>query len=162
MARISRGVAHGASRGFSLVELLAVVLILAVLAGVAVPLYLNSRKQAAARVCKANLAEIAAAQSVYSTRFGKYCLDGAGALATETTYNPTGPAGGLIGAPEGLAQEIMCPLGGKSYTCTAVAGGGVEVQCLDAAQHNTDTGFGGTAPWDLTLQPLGADKTNPL
>ena len=63
------------SKGFSLVELLAVVLILAVLAAVAVPLYINTRKTSAARACKANIATIATAEAAYSVRNGQYSID---------------------------------------------------------------------------------------
>src|SRR5512142_566474 len=95
--------------GFSLVELLAVVLILAVLAAVAVPLYINTRKTSAARACKANIATIAAAESAYAVRYGQYCGD----LATTYTAPATAgalPTGGLIGAPEGLSSVLHCPL----------------------------------------------------
>src|ERR1044071_5075942 len=92
-------------RGFSLVELLAVVLVLAVLAGVAIPLYTSQRKSAAGRTCKANLAAISSALAAYALRNNAY---------------PAAPSGGglptqIVGAAEGLTQLPACPLGG-AYT----------------------------------------------
>jgi type IV pilus assembly protein PilA len=107
---------NGARRGFSLVELLAVVLILAVLAGVAIPLYINSRRSAAARACKANIAAIGSAEAAYALRNGAY------AAATTT----------LVGAPEGLSKDVFCPLDGTTaYVCTVTAGALV-IKCSDA------------------------------
>src|SRR5262252_9472100 len=99
---------NGAARGFSLVELLAVVLVLAVLAGIAVPLYINTRKSSAARACKANIAAIAAAESTWAVRNGSYT-----ATMTETA---AGKKDGLIYAVEGFAEEPKCPLTGDPYT----------------------------------------------
>src|SRR5258707_10191576 len=98
---------NGVRRGFSLVELLAVVLILAVLAAVAVPLYLNSRKTSAARACKANINAIASAEAAYALRNGTY--------ATMAQLIGTGP--------ESLSSEPKCPLANKSYIFATTAGG---------------------------------------
>ena len=164
MTRMSRMTKRGQRRGFSLVELLAVVLILAVLAGVAVPLYLNSRKNAAARTCKANIAAIAAAESAYATRFGSYKSGGTGDLGWEAAYVAgsanVAPTGGLLGAPEGLAQVPTCPLKGSHYTVKDNSGA-IDIECPDAATHATDAGAA-AASWKSSLQPSGNDKTNPL
>src|SRR5205823_9050367 len=89
----------GVRRGFSLVELLAVVLILAVLAAVAVPLYLNTRKTSAARACKANINAVASAEAAYALRNGTY--------ATMATLAATGP--------ESLSSVVKCPLDNTDY-----------------------------------------------
>lgn len=112
---------HRISKGFSLVELLAVVLILSVLAAAAIPLYLNTRKVAAARACKGNIAAIASAESAFVLRYGAY---------TSMT--------GLLAAPEALATTPTCPLDGATYTIKDSAGTAVTT-------YNTAAGTGGTA-----------------
>lgn len=139
----------GSRRGFSLVELLAVVLILAVLAGVAIPLYINTRKSSAARACKANLAAIAAAESAYALRNGGY----------------TGVIADLVGAPEGLAKTPTCPLtttsNAYSLTLTGTAPNqGLTIQCAsNETAHEGVVGVDGD--YDLTMAPPVVESTIP-
>jgi len=152
-------------RGFTLVELLAVVLVLSVLAAIAVPLYVNTRKTSAARACQANLASIASAETAYATRFGAYCggttADTSWAAAyTAATAAGNAPTGGLIGAPEGLASAPACPLDAASaYTVQAVSGGACTISCPSRASHATDTGAAVTK-WIVQLAAPGADRSN--
>jgi len=148
----------GSRKGFSLVELLAVVMILAVLAAIAIPMYINSRKTAAARVCLSNITAIAAAESAWATRNGSYLADNGAALVTSTVYTPrtssAAAGGGLVGAPEGLAQNLTCPLNLPSpatntYTVTST-GGNCVITCTNAGQHALVLGVSGDYAKTLT------------
>jgi prepilin-type N-terminal cleavage/methylation domain-containing protein len=141
-------------KGFSLVELLAVVLVLAVLAAVAIPLYTSQRKSAAGRTCKANLAAISSALSAYALRNNGYPSAG-----TLTSGIPTP----LIGAAEGLSQAPICPLGQTYvYTCATPAPSTTPSSCTIKCQNDTAAGhdtFGGTVgDWTKTLAAPAADS----
>ncbi len=128
-------------RGFSLVELLAVVLVLAVLAAVAIPLYVSQRRSAAGRACKANLNALASACSAYALRNGQYPA----ALSA------------VVGAAEGLTEIPNCPLGGAYTYSRPTATGAATISCPNASQH---VGYGGTASteWIKTLAAPGTDS----
>lgn len=148
-------------RGFSLVELLAVVLILAVLAAVAVPLYINTRKTSAARACKANIAAIAASESAYVLRNGSYCT-----MATLAASNP-----------EGLAGEVTCPLNRAAYGLRAGAAvatdfttsdvtdtttTGLTIGCPNQSIHQGDLGLAATVKeWQRFMPGIGTEVAVP-
>ena len=120
------------NRGFSLMEMLAVILIMAVLASTAIALYGNTRKGGAARACKANIASIQSAEDSRALRTQAYAT-----LAD------------LVGGSEGLHNIPTCPLDGATYslvqfgTATAIATGyadKIEIKCPNGGAHATDTG----------------------
>jgi prepilin-type N-terminal cleavage/methylation domain-containing protein len=116
-------------RGYSLVELLAVVMVLAVLAGTAIPVYLNTRRAAAARACIGNIAAIGAAESAYALRNGAYI----------------GTMSSLVGASEGLAETPLCPLTRTNTYTLTVSGttGDLTMACTNAAAHAGYVGVAG-------------------
>jgi type IV pilus assembly protein PilA len=127
-------------RGFSLVELLAVVLVLAVLAAVAVPLYTSQRRSAAGRACKANLTAISASLSGYALRNNAYPAT----LAT------------LVGTAEGLTAVPTCPLGGAYTYADGTLAGSKDLECPNDAAH---AGYGGIAgDWERTLAAPAGDS----
>lgn len=140
-------------RGFSLVELLAVVLILAVLAAVAVPLYMNTRKTSAARACKGNIAAISAAESAYALRNGVYV-----------------PVAQLVGTIEGLSSSPKCPLdntssyviGSSAGTSTNVSSTGVAtaiyINCPNAASHASVLTSYTTTDWQVSMAAISTDS----
>ncbi len=148
--------------GFTLVEVMVVVLILSILASIAAPLYVNTRKASAARSCHSNLAIIAAAESSYATRFGKYV----GAAIADTSWSepytsaatPGGPpSGGLIGAPEGLARAPVCPLDDAiGYMVVVSADGNCTISCPGKREHEADTGAA-ASQWEKVLHKPGSD-----
>ena len=150
-----------ARRGFSLVELLAVVLILAVLAAVAVPLYINTRKSSAARACKANIAAIMSAESAYALRNGGYTQI---AAAAETAYTTDPTTSGLVGAPEGLAKNLHCPVDNSStYTTTYTAASKtLLVECPNKGAHSTALNGNTTATTDGSVTMAGPPSENAI
>jgi len=131
-----------ARRGFSLVELLATVMIISVLAGVSVPLYVSSRRTSAARSCHANLAAIAAAESAWSLRHGAF----------------TGQMSDLASAAEGFAEPPRCPLrsaGSGDYLLTLNTDGSVTIACPNAPDHEQAMP-GSAGAWSATVT-LGKD-----
>jgi len=133
-------------QGFTFVELLAVVLVLAVLAAVAIPIYMNSRRASAARVCKANIATIARAASAYALRNGAYPA----AIAN------------LNNVPEGLETDVRCPLTqSNTYTVSGAPDGPFVINCTnDAAHHDATTAP--AAEWTKTLPALPAAQEGTL
>lgn len=111
---------RGFRPGFSLLEVLFTVLILAVLAAVAVPLYSSTKSDAETKACMSNVRAIATAESKYKFDNGAY---------TTTGTN-------LVG--EGIAQMPVCPKDGSAYTLT-LNGSQITITCSGSHASNTTT-----------------------
>jgi type II secretion system protein G len=62
---VQRTVPREAERGFTLIELMIVVAIIAILAGILIPNFVNARAQAQTAACESNLRSIATALELY-------------------------------------------------------------------------------------------------
>jgi len=122
-------------RGFTLVELLVVLLILGVLVGLAVPRYMDAQKNARARTFAANVREIVSTLEVY--RMDQF-------TATAAHY----PAD-LSALESYFTQPPINPYTGKSMLSAATEESGIEYSSTDPYQDFT-----------ITLLQLDVDDIN--
>jgi len=115
------------SRGFTLIELMVVIAIIAILAAILIPNFMHARAQAQTTGCVANEKQIATAVEEYAVdNNGKY---GGGGVVTST----------LLGAAY-LGVTPKDPVSGSQYSLNTAAGGTYgSYQISDAGGHDTTT-----------------------
>ena len=111
--------ARGARKGFTLLEALFAVLIVAILAAIAVPMYANTKKQSAYDTCMSNIRSIATAESKYKFENGAYTDNASSQLINQ-----------------GLAVTPKCPTGADYKIDTTTTANHCIITCKDAGTYN--------------------------
>lgn len=123
------------SRGFTLVELLVVIVVLAILMAIALPLYLRSVRDSQRRTCRANMQVIAHAEQAYRVR--------------SATHVYTADLDQLVGLTQDLQALPRCPADttpdSLDYTVELRPSGEPTIRCAcddssTATDHNTSAG----------------------
>ena len=114
-------------RGFTLIELMIVVAIIAILAGILIPNFVNARAQAMTAACESNLRAIATAAELYYADQQVYPNSGdVNAVlftANGTTYLnnvPTDPAAPTVGAAYVFTNTSTGGAAGYTITCPGI------------------------------------------
>lgn len=101
--------------GFTLIELMVVVLIIAILVAIAVPVFSSARESAWRRTCQSNLRTIDGAVQTY---YASYDELPAGFVSTVDNNHPLVAGGFLKRAPECPKARALNNQGGTLYTLT--------------------------------------------
>ena len=110
-------------QGFTLVEIMIVVAIIAILAAVAIPSFITYRDDARKQSCIANMHQLQTAGESWLTKNP--------GTAAPTVENLCGPEQGKY-----LKKTPTCPTDGSSYTI-AIEQGAIKVTCGHAADGHT-------------------------
>ena len=137
-------------RGFTLIEMMIVVAIIAILVAILVPNFMRARAQAQTAACEANLKEIATALELYQTDHQTYpsatsadvtsAEANIGPYLRQTPIDPVAPTGtykySTTNPSAGNASySIVCPGGHDPNTMSAIGGtsGKTKIQYDSAA-----------------------------
>jgi len=118
----------GTGRGFTLVELMVVIAIIAILAAILIPNFMHARAQSATVGCEGN-------EKMIATGLEEYAVDHNGTYGASGTVTST-----LLGAPY-LGITPHDPAGGALYTVTVGPSGASygSYEVTDAGGHDTTT-----------------------
>lgn len=136
-------------RGFTLLEMMVVVAIIAILAAILIPNFTHARAQAATSACMANLKSVATAFELYYTDKQTYPA-GTNASIDSAATGSGGVLSGYLGQP----PEDPAAGAGKYYTYTTSTSGGVDsynIWCPGTHDPSTMKAFAASAS-DSTLK----------
>ncbi|HKU66891.1 MAG TPA: prepilin-type N-terminal cleavage/methylation domain-containing protein [Candidatus Baltobacteraceae bacterium] len=136
-------------RGFTLLEMMVVVAIIAILAAILIPNFTHARAQAATSACMANLKSVATAFELYYTDKQTYPA-GTNAAIDGAATGSSGVLSGYLGQP----PEDPAAGSGKYYTYTTSTSGGVDaykIWCPGAHDPSTMKSFAASSS-DTTLK----------
>jgi type IV pilus assembly protein PilA len=135
-------------KGFSLIELLIVVVIIGIIAAIAIPNLLASRRSANEASAIASMRTIGSSQATYATSLG------AGNYANLQSLNAGGLIDGVIG---GGAANASTNKSGYTFACVPVAGTATvqPIFTLTAVPQQFGTGFSGTGSRSFATNETG-------
>ncbi|MDY6795240.1 MAG: type II secretion system protein [Actinomycetota bacterium] len=104
-------------KGFTLIELMIVILIVGILVGIAVPVFVSARENSEGKVCKSNLRAIKTASIVYNASSGTY------------------PASVSDLVPDYMKDDPICPAVGDGSAYVLESGGGPDLPTFSCTYH---------------------------
>jgi type IV pilus assembly protein PilA len=134
-------------QGFTLIELMVVVLIIAILLAIAIPTFLGARNSANARSTQSNLRNALTAEQTQWTNTQAFVNDGS-AVEPSLKWDPTGAensTGNHVVATPNAAGDAVTIVGlGKDGNCYAIE-----------QSNNASTSYTGYAQWKAAGTPAG-------